>query len=99
MERRTVKETHDRDQSYSADPVLAKLKELYHDLLAHDGFGDMRLTMRILKRGQKEVILHCGKQYRFVVDVAGRGRKGGKEGTSNTASCRKGGDTYRDESA
>jgi hypothetical protein len=36
--------------------------------LQHDGFGEIRVEVKILKRRQKEVILHCGKQYRFVVD-------------------------------
>ncbi len=51
------------------NPALKKLHELYYDLLTHDGFGEIRVVVRILKRGQKEVILHCGKQYRFVLDV------------------------------
>lgn len=46
-----------------------KLLELFDDVLAHDGFGEIRVETKILKRQQKEVILHCGKQYRFVVDV------------------------------
>lgn len=50
--------------------VLEKLIDLYVDTFSHDGFGDIRIEMRILRRGQKEVILHCGKQYRFVVDCA-----------------------------
>lgn len=48
--------------------VLTKLHELYQEAIAHDGFAEIRVEMRILRRGQKEVILHCGKQYRFVVD-------------------------------
>ncbi|HWU35343.1 MAG TPA: hypothetical protein VN023_08930 [Methylovorus sp.] len=44
------------------------LLSLFDDLLAHDGFGNMSVEMRILRRGQKEVIIDCGKQYRFVVD-------------------------------
>lgn len=48
--------------------VLAKLTNLYDEALAHDGFAEIRVEIRILRRGQKEVILHCGKQYRFVVD-------------------------------
>jgi hypothetical protein len=39
------------------------------DVLAHDGYGDIRIEVKILKRRQKEVILHCGKQYRYVIDV------------------------------
>jgi hypothetical protein len=50
-------------------PVKAKLLELLDDIIAHDGFGDIRVEVRILKRKQKEVILHCGKQYRFVIDA------------------------------
>jgi hypothetical protein len=48
--------------------VLDRFQALYEGLMAHDGFGEMRLEMRILKRGQKEILIHCGKQYRFVVD-------------------------------
>ncbi len=50
------------------DEVKTKLLELYEELFKHDGFGDIRIEIRILKRNQKEVIIHCGKQYRFVVD-------------------------------
>ncbi|MFZ5526686.1 MAG: hypothetical protein ACOZE7_08530 [Pseudomonadota bacterium] len=50
-------------------PVLkSQLLSLLDDVLAHDGFGTIRIDVRLLKRGQKEVILDCGKQYRFVVD-------------------------------
>ena len=52
-------------------PVKAKLLELVDDILAHDGHGDIRIEVRILKRRQKEVILHCGKQYRYVIDFPG----------------------------
>lgn len=45
-----------------------KLETLFDELLQHDGFGDLRLEMRLLKRGQKEIIIYCGKQYRYVVD-------------------------------
>lgn len=51
------------------DDVVRKLVELYRMLLCHDGFGEMHVDIRILKRGQKEVVLRCGKQYRFVVDM------------------------------
>ncbi len=56
------------DTSADSHPVLRKIHELYHMLLKHDGFGELRMDVRILKRGQKEVIIHCGRQYRFVVD-------------------------------
>lgn len=47
--------------------VRRRLCELYEDLFAHDGYGELRIEIRLLRRGQKEVILHCGKQHRFVV--------------------------------
>lgn len=53
----------------TAELVKQKLLELFDDVLTHDGFGEIRIETKILKRQQKEVILHCGKQYRFVVDV------------------------------
>lgn len=49
-------------------PVLDKFMELYAEAFNHDGFAEIRVEIRILRRGQKEVILHCGRQYRYVVD-------------------------------
>lgn len=53
--------------SWSA-PVKKRLLDLLDELIAHDGFGSIKIDIRLLKRGQKEVIIDCGKQYRFVVD-------------------------------
>lgn len=47
--------------------LKAKLLQLLDDVLVHDGFGSIRIDVRLLKKGQKEVILDCGKQYRYVV--------------------------------
>lgn len=52
--------------------VLNRFVRLYEEVFSHDGFGEIRVEIKILKKGQKEVILHCGKQYRFVVDYAAR---------------------------
>ncbi|WP_459924093.1 hypothetical protein [Desulfatiferula olefinivorans] len=54
------------------DPVMDKLFGLYRDLFYHDGYGTIRVEMRYLKRGQKEILLICGKEYRFVVDAPER---------------------------
>jgi len=43
------------------------LTELYEELFRHDGYGELQLEIRFLRRGQKEVIIRCGKQYRYVV--------------------------------
>ena len=48
--------------------VLKKIGELYQLLYEHDGYGEMTVSMRILKRSQKEVIIRCGCEHRFVVD-------------------------------
>ena len=50
------------------DPVMSKLTQLVEEVFRHDGYGQIRVDMRILRRGQKEVILRCGKEYRFVVN-------------------------------
>jgi hypothetical protein len=48
------------------------LLRLYRDLFDHDGYGDLRIEMKIKSAGQKEIILHCGRQYRFLVDFQNR---------------------------
>lgn len=58
--------------SPSASAVKTTLLALFDELLAHDGYGSLNVEMRLLKRGQKEVILACGKQYRYVVDFMPR---------------------------
>lgn len=50
------------------DTVKNKLLKLLDELYIHDGHGVLTVEMRILKRRQKEVLLKCGKEYRFVVD-------------------------------
>lgn len=59
----------DQQTRSSHKAVKARLLSLYEELLGHDGFGEFRVEFRILKRGQREVIVHCGKQYRYVVNV------------------------------
>jgi len=49
--------------------LKAQLLDLLDDVLAHDGYGTIRIDVKLLKRGQKEVILDCGKQHRHVIDV------------------------------
>lgn len=52
--------------------VIEKLVGLYEEAFDHQGFAEIKVEIRILRRGQKEVILHCGKQYRYIVDAASR---------------------------
>ncbi len=53
--------------------VMNKVQVLYETLFQHDGYGELKIEIRILKKGQKEVIIHCGKQYRYVIDWQGSG--------------------------
>lgn len=50
------------------DQVMKKILELYADLFLHDGFGNISIEMKFLKKGQKEIIISSGKDYRFVLD-------------------------------
>ena len=54
-------------------PVKARLLQLLDEVMAHDGYGSIKVDVKLLKKGQKEVIVDCGKQYRFVVDHPGFG--------------------------
>jgi hypothetical protein len=53
---------------HSNQEVVNKIAELYADLYRHDGFGSMSIDMKIHKRDQKEIILKCGCEYRFLVE-------------------------------
>jgi hypothetical protein len=48
--------------------ILSRIVSLYRDLFLHDGYGTLRVEMRFLKKGQKEILVICGKEYRYVVD-------------------------------
>ena len=38
-------------------------------LLSHHGSGHLEVNTKILKRGQKEIIIQCSRCHRFVVDM------------------------------
>lgn len=50
------------------DEVKEKLLAVFDEIFKHDGFGNFTVSMKILKKHQKEVIIDCGKQYRYVMD-------------------------------
>jgi len=58
-------EMNDQNQSF-----LQKLLFLYQELLAHDGYGDLSISIRRLNSREKEVRLLCGREYRFRVTTA-----------------------------
>jgi hypothetical protein len=51
----------------SHDAVLARIKTLYEMLFEHSGYGEMQIEIRFLRKREKEVLIRCGKQYRFIV--------------------------------
>ena len=54
---------------YPMNEPEQKMLAVFKDLIQHDGFGEFKVEVKILKRKQKEVIIYCGKQYRYVIDV------------------------------
>jgi len=49
------------------EAVLERIETLYRMLFAHSGYGEMEIEIRFLRKHEKEVLIKCGKQYRFVV--------------------------------
>ncbi len=45
-----------------------QLLKSFDYLFEFSGSGHMEVEMKILKRGQKEVLIRCGRGYRFVLD-------------------------------
>lgn len=55
-------------KGHSNHDVKEMMLQLYDDLFRHDGYGEMKVVMRFIRHNRKEVIIHCGKEYRFVVE-------------------------------
>ncbi len=54
----------------SSNKDVKKQIILLYDMLAgHEGYGELKVEFKILKKDRKEIIIHCGKQYRYVIDV------------------------------
>ena len=53
-----------------------KLLNSFDHLLSHNGSGHLEVNTKILKRGQKEIIIQCSRSHRFVVDM--KEEEGGK---------------------
>ena len=49
--------------------LLNKFLELYEDLIAHEGYGDMHVSIRKSQGKKKHVSLFCGREYNFDVVV------------------------------
>ncbi len=71
----TADQRKHRDQAMtrisSSEDIKNCLDNLFDELLRHNGYGQIQIDMKLLRRGQKEVVLRCGKEYRFVVEFSG----------------------------
>lgn len=56
------------------EATKSRLLYLFDHLFEYDGFGHLELDMRLLKRGQKEVLIRCGREYRYVLDYCNPGK-------------------------
>ena len=56
-----------RDDFMQEDAVKQKILEVYDQSVGHDGYSNFSVSIKILKRNQKEVIVDAGLQYRFIV--------------------------------
>ena len=60
----------------NADRAREKLCELFDALIEHPGFGQLDVSMKLLKHGKKEVIISSGRQFRFVLQPANPAQEG-----------------------
>jgi len=49
------------------DTVESKLVTLFREIVNHSGFGELKVHVKILRKGKKEVLLSSGKEYRFIL--------------------------------
>ena len=49
------------------DVVESNLVSLLRELVGHPGYGQIKVSVRVLKPGKKEVVLSFGKDYRFIL--------------------------------
>ena len=53
-----------------------KMLNSFDYLLSHNGSGHLEVNTKILKRGQKEIVIQCSRSHRYVVDM--KEEEGGK---------------------
>lgn len=55
------------DNGTSRADCRQRCLELLDQLIDHCGYGDMQIDVKMHKKGRKEVIIRCGRHYRFLV--------------------------------
>lgn len=58
-----------RNSSTELEKAKHRLLACFDYLYEHGGFGHLELDIKILKRGQLETLIRCGREYRFVLDA------------------------------
>jgi len=53
------------------DAAEAKLMALFREMVDHNGFSELRVEVKLLKKGRKNVVLSSGKDYHFVLKPFG----------------------------
>lgn len=48
---------------------LEKFFDLYQDLIKHDGYSELNIKISQVNRKQKQVKIHCGREYTFDVHM------------------------------
>ncbi len=51
------------------EKAKCRLLACFDYLYEHAGFGHLEVDIKILKRGQLEALIRCGREYRFVLDA------------------------------
>lgn len=57
------------EQFSESDRIKSAILKTFDFLMQHNGAGKMEVSIKLLKRGQKEVLIQCGRTYRFVVNA------------------------------
>jgi len=70
------------DKWQNLDAAQAKLVALFRELIDDPGYGELRVDVKTLKKGNMEVVLSCGKKYRFVLKLNPPAGEAGKEKSS-----------------
>ena len=52
---------------------LRKFVDVFEELLRHDGYGDLSVSVSLQTGDERRVVLRCGKEYQFTARAAGRG--------------------------
>lgn len=56
-------------QTSTIEETKRRLLQAFDYLFEFEGFGKLEVDLKILKRGQKEILIRGGREYRFIVDT------------------------------